>query len=113
MRWSRQLVWIWLAGWLLGPATLVAQAGQRGARPRRPPSSHSEKVVWPGPPLNVDPFDDDVPADLDPAVIPPQFVFEASSADPALSPAPVTVRNRPTPRRLKVPAPSGDDVPVA
>src|SRR5512134_420754 len=113
MRWARQFVWIWLAGWLLGPATLVAHAGQRGAWSRRPLSSHCEKVVWPAPWLDVDPFDDDVPGDVDPACTPPRLVFEAFSPDPALSRAPVTVRNRPAPRRLKVPAPSGEDAPVA
>lgn len=112
MRWPRQLALIWLAG-VLCTGALVAQANQRGTRRHLAPSSGCENATSAVPAPEADPLDDDAPGQAGAVRVSPHGSLEVSHLDPASPRPPLTARNRPAPRRLKIPAPSGDDTPAA
>jgi hypothetical protein len=118
MRWSRQLTWLCLAGGLLSASVAVAATvGPQSARRHPIPVSGYQGVAFSVPSILADPLDDDDGDDVQGrarlAPIVQRSAVEAAWPEPAPPRAPVTTCNRPAPRRLKVPAPSGDDVPIA
>ena len=115
MRW-RFLTGLFVLSAVLCTGGHVSRAA--GASTRRHTATSSQQwqhAKLPGPSVDVDESLDDDDAPSHPGLVPtPQA---SSLALPLLQPAaprpPVIARNPPAPRRVKVPAPSSDDVPAS
>ena len=116
MRFSRQVVWLVLAGALLGASVVASRASIRVTRSREGTTPHCSTQppgqVVVGIPFPLDDDDDpssDAPGPGRGTLRPPPRVAH----HPVVAGrAPVTTRNRPTPPHRKLPSPAGDDVPA-